>query len=358
MRLVFFLLIGTLSVFFTEVFAGSSPLWFIDLWGILMVFPLYFMHLIFFLNIAVRTKRTSVGHLYLFGVLIGLYESWITKVLWAGYPGADAPLMGTFLGIAILEFSVLVFFWHPVFAFVLPILIFEALSLSIEAGREHRERILPNHASSLKQNRKLLIFLTFALLLGAGFLSINTSHNIVIADLAILGNLTIIFFFFLMARKQSNDFSINSLLLKKKGLVIVGIYLILLYFLSFLFLIPERIPESPLPVFVIVGFYAFITFLIKVSPVHKESRIETNTTDEILSTKAFSSFCLLHLLLTSVFCIIPQIGLAVALTLNMILFIGGPFFFIYVVARTFKTRKKKISGTNHLRFSPSQEPFQ
>lgn len=109
-KLIMFLLVGTLSVFFTEVFAGSSPLWFTDLWGILMVFQLYFMHLIFFLNIAYRTKRTSLVHLYLFGVLIGLYESWITKVLWAGYPGAEAPVMGILLGIAILEFSVLVFF--------------------------------------------------------------------------------------------------------------------------------------------------------------------------------------------------------------------------------------------------------
>ena len=113
-KIISFLLVGTLSVFFTEVFAGSSPLWFIDSWGIFMVFPLYSMHLIFFLNVAFRIKRTSLGHLYLLGVLIGLYESWITKVLWAGYPGAEAPLMGTFLGIAILEFSVLVFFWHPI----------------------------------------------------------------------------------------------------------------------------------------------------------------------------------------------------------------------------------------------------
>lgn len=140
--------------------------------------------------------------------------------------------MGTFLGIAILEFSVLVFFGHPIFAFVLPILIFEALSLSTEADRKIQERIFPNHLSPLKKNRKLLAFLTLAVFLGAGFLSINTGHNVVIADSAILGNLFLIFLFFWSANKRPNAFSINSLLIKKKWLVTVGIYLILLYVLS------------------------------------------------------------------------------------------------------------------------------
>ena len=105
------------------------------------------------------------------------------------------------------------------------------------------------------------------------------------------------------------------------------IYLLLLYILSFLFLIPEKVPESPLPILVIVDFYAFIIFIIKVSHVHEESEIQTSTIDEILSAKTFYAVYLLHLLLTSIFCIIPQIGLAIAFTLNMILFISGPFFF-------------------------------
>jgi hypothetical protein len=124
-----------------------------------------------------------------------------------------------------------------------------------------------------------------------------------------------------------------------KGYVIITIYLLLIYPLSFLFLIPERIPESPLPIFVIVEFYVLITFIIKVSPVSEESEIQTTITDEILSTKTFSVVCFLLLIFASIFCIIPQIGLSVALILNMILFIGGPFFFIYIISRTFKTEK-------------------
>ena len=336
-KLVFYLLIGTLSVYFTEVFAGSSPLWFMDPWGILMVFPLYFMHLIFFLNIAIRIKRTSVSHLYLFGVIFGLYESWITKVLWTGYPGAGAPIMGTVCGIALLEFSVLVFFWHPIFAFVLPILVFEVLTLPNDSIGDG---ILPSHLTSLKKNRRILAFLTFAILLGASFLSINTGHNVAIADLAILGNLSIIFLLYRIARRKQNAFSISSLQLKKKGLTIVTIYLILLYVLSFLLLVPDKTPTSPLPVLIIIGFYAFIAFLIKMSPVHETTNIEANATEGTFSTKSFFVFCLLHLLLTTIFCIVPQIGLSVAFALNIVLYLGGPFLFAcFVVGLLFRKRE-------------------
>jgi len=332
MKLVLYLLIGTLSVYFTEVFAGSSPLWFMDAWGILMVFPLYFMHLIFFLNIAIRIKRTSISHLYLFGVIFGLYESWITKVLWTGYPGAGAPIMGTFCGIAILEFSVLVFFWHPIFAFVLPILVFEVFALTDGSGRD---RILPGHLSSLKKKRRLFAFLTFAILLGASFLSINTGHNVTIADFAILGNLLIILLLYKIARRKPDVFSISSLQLGRKGLTIVTIYLLLLYVLSFLFLMPNKIPTSPLPVLVIIVFYAFITFLIKMSPIHEAINIEANAAEGTFSAKSFFAFCLLHLLLTTIFCVVPQIGLSAAFTLNIALYLGGPFIFTYFVVRLF-----------------------
>jgi hypothetical protein len=110
-RLISFLLIGTLSMFFAEIFSGASAtrLWFIDPWSLIVTWPLYFAHTLFFLNLAFRTKRTSMHQLYLWGMLFALYESWITKVLWAGYIGQD-PILGTIGGIAILEFSTLVFF--------------------------------------------------------------------------------------------------------------------------------------------------------------------------------------------------------------------------------------------------------
>ena len=129
-RLKPILLVGCLSMLCAEVFAGSSRIWVIDAWSLIVTFWLYLGHLLFFLNLAVMTKRTSVPQLYLWGVLFGLYEAVITKVLWSGYPGSDGPIMGLVGGIAILEFIVLCLFWHPLLAFMFPVLLYEALFLS------------------------------------------------------------------------------------------------------------------------------------------------------------------------------------------------------------------------------------
>ena len=80
------LLIGFVVLICTEVFSGASVaqgLW--HPWTWVVTFWLYFAHFFLFTTLAVRTGRTSLASLYLWGVLFGLYESWITKVIWHGY---------------------------------------------------------------------------------------------------------------------------------------------------------------------------------------------------------------------------------------------------------------------------------
>ena len=106
-QLVYFLLIGCLSMLYAELFSGASKLWFFNVWSLLVTFPLYMVHVIFFLNLAFKTHKTSVVHLYLWGILFGMYESWITQVLWIGY-NAEGPMIGTLAGIGVGEFLALV----------------------------------------------------------------------------------------------------------------------------------------------------------------------------------------------------------------------------------------------------------
>src|SRR4030043_1561757 len=112
------LLLGALSMLFAERFSGASTLWFLDPWGLLLAFPLYLGHSIFLLNVAFLWKKTSPRQLYFFGMLFGLYEALITKVLWFGYPASTGPMVGYFFGVAGGEFLTLVLFWHPVMSFV------------------------------------------------------------------------------------------------------------------------------------------------------------------------------------------------------------------------------------------------
>ena len=75
-------LIGLIVLICAEVFSGASlrmGLW--HPWTLLVTYWLYFAHFFFLTTLAVRTGRTSLSALYLWGVLFGLYESWITKVI-------------------------------------------------------------------------------------------------------------------------------------------------------------------------------------------------------------------------------------------------------------------------------------
>ena len=120
-------LLGFLSMLFAEIFSGASQLWFINPFGVLYTLPLYMIHTVFFLSLAIKYKKTSIRQLYWFGVLFGLYEAVITKVLWQGYMNETGPALGRILGVASIEFPLLVFFWHPIFSFILPILTYQIL---------------------------------------------------------------------------------------------------------------------------------------------------------------------------------------------------------------------------------------
>lgn len=89
------LLIGWVVLICAEVFSGASlgnGLW--HPFTLLVTYWLYFAHFFFFTTFATRTGRTSLPSLYLWGVLYGLYESWITKVIWSGYGGDGKVAMG------------------------------------------------------------------------------------------------------------------------------------------------------------------------------------------------------------------------------------------------------------------------
>lgn len=121
-RLWFLLWLALLCFGLPELLAGSSPMWPLDpaIW--IVTIPLYVLHFLLLVQIALATGRTGWPALYLLGVGFGLYESWITKVVWSGYPGSDGFALGS-LGPAfgLHETVGLVLCYHPVFSFLLPL---------------------------------------------------------------------------------------------------------------------------------------------------------------------------------------------------------------------------------------------
>ena len=252
-KIVFILLIGALSMFFAEVLSGSSVLWFITSWAWMVTFWLYLAHTVLFVNLALIFRRTSLTSLYLWGVFFGLYESWITKVTWAGYMGST-PGAGTFLGFAVIEFPLIVLFWHPVMSFILPVLSFEALS--------GEKNILPGHWQLLAKTRRNWLLALLVVLIGATFLSFNSKGGMLATDVSIVGSVALIgAFYWIASKKYGKQLSIASLRLGKTGMAILVLYLALLYSLAFIFIFPERI-APPFTILLTMGVYAFIALLL------------------------------------------------------------------------------------------------
>lgn len=117
------LLIGVIVMICAEVFSGASlgaGLW--NPFTLIVTFWLYFAHFFLFTTLAVRTGRTSLSALYLWGVLFGLYEAFITKVIWSGYSADGKLVIGQIGPYGLSEIS-MVFIFHPVMSFILPLAI-------------------------------------------------------------------------------------------------------------------------------------------------------------------------------------------------------------------------------------------
>jgi hypothetical protein len=127
-KLFAWLILGTLSVFFAEIASGSSPFAFFDAWGLYAVLPLYTLHIVFLAFAAVRPgRRVRLTVLFCAGAVFGLYEAYITKVIWDPTWGDRGLAIG---GVYLSQTAMLVLYWHPFMAFLVPLLAGELLLCS------------------------------------------------------------------------------------------------------------------------------------------------------------------------------------------------------------------------------------
>jgi hypothetical protein len=121
-KLLFWAILGALSVFFAEASLGASPFVFFDAWGLLVVYPLYLLHLLVLARIVFWHERPRFAALFFAGVLLGLYEAYMTKQIWNPDWNPAAIRVG---GVAVIETIVLILWWHPVMALIMPLLVAE-----------------------------------------------------------------------------------------------------------------------------------------------------------------------------------------------------------------------------------------
>ena len=127
-KLFFWLILGTFSVFLAEVAGGSAPFPFFDAWGLYAVLPLYTLHIVFLSFAVVRPRRRVVfTALFSAGAVFGLYEAYITKVIWDPTWGERGLAVG---GVFLAQTAMLVLYWHPFMAFLVPLVAGELLLTS------------------------------------------------------------------------------------------------------------------------------------------------------------------------------------------------------------------------------------
>lgn len=315
------LLLGSLSMLFAEVFSGASTLWFLDPWGLLLAFPLYLAHAVFFFSVAFIYKKTSLRQLYFFGMLFGLYEALITKVLWFGYPDSTGPMVGYFFGLAWGEFITLVFFWHPIMSFIVPVLVYELLSGDV----------LPGHQRFLEKNWKTLLLVIILIVMGASFQSNGANYDVIRSVGSLGGSLFIVFLLHVLSKGKN----LRSIVLAKKAMALVLVYLFVLYTVTTAVILPERLPKIILPYLLI-----FLWYLVALGLLWFDRFTPTTVTfkNVVFSHKDLGIFAVLVIILAIICSFFPQITYRFLLLMFVSLMGAGVVIFFWSVISLFKQR--------------------
>ena len=242
------LLIGLIILTCTEVFSGASfkvGLW--HPWTWLVTYWLYFVHFFFFTTLAIRTGRTSLWSLYLWGVLFGLYESWITKVIWFGYGGDGKFVMGSIGPYGFSEIS-MVFLFHPVAAFLLPLAVTCLLWPPLR-------RLFPDLAWFTGPRRAARLMRAYLVFSIAPVMAMNSGGPARLAvNLAVLFGLLLVFSRLARPDRSWSD-GRSIVVFRGWGFVGLCVYLVLLYGVTYVFLRPEGLPSASVQLLTFV-FYA------------------------------------------------------------------------------------------------------
>ncbi len=161
LKIFFWIILGALSVFFAEVVSGSYIFPYFTPWGIIVVCPLYTLHLLVLSYIVFNYGKPTLYSLFIAGALFGMYEAYMTKVIWDPTWGEAVLTVG---GIAVAETILLVLFWHTFMAFIIPLFVGENI---LTSSRE----IMNGSPNKIKQifkvkKKSYILFVVFVLLCG------------------------------------------------------------------------------------------------------------------------------------------------------------------------------------------------
>lgn len=249
------LAIGWIVLICAELFSGATlPIGFWHPWTWILTYWLYFAHFFFFTTLAVWTRRTSLPSLYLWGVLYGLYESWITKVIWYGYGGDGKLALGKIGPFGFSEISMTLLF-HPIAAFILPLAV--ACVLCPPLRRTFPDLAWLTGPSKLGRGVRASLFVSFAPVMG---MNSGGPVNLALNTAFVVGCLLVCI---RLGRSAFQNTTGPSLVTSTRGgFALLCVYLAVLYGTTYFLLRPEGLPSAAVQLLTL-GFYAVIILALR-----------------------------------------------------------------------------------------------
>ncbi|MBW6519115.1 MAG: hypothetical protein K0A89_11525 [ANME-2 cluster archaeon] len=320
------LILGSFSVFFAEVVSGSDMFPYFNPWGIIAIMPLYTLHILVLGYVVFTIGKPRFYTLFLAGTIFGMYEAYITKVLWS--PSWKDPLF-LFGGVAVVESIVLVLFWHPFWAFIIPLFAGENLlsnSNEIVNG-------LPDKAKKLLNSRRsYLLVPLFAFM--AGMLQSGNSPDPGLSLLSGASTLGFLIVLIIVWRKvtKGEEYSLRQLLPSHKEFKVILSLLFLLYVTMGLVIQLEILPGL-LPQLTIWMIYAAL-FLLLYLHIKKSGKSPLPETIQLNRPVTLTKLVILSLIFTfaSVFFTAAGVGLVIM----VLMWFGGGAFGIFLMVRTIR----------------------
>lgn len=255
-KLAFWVVVGIISVFFAEVISGSTPYPYFTAAGWLIVFPVYALHTVVLGTIVLKYGKPTLYTLYPAGMIFGMYETYITKVVWGGAEwGSNGPSV---FGISLIPFFLVVLFWHPFMSFIIPLTLSEA-SLTHSRGMLS---YLPSRINSLfstpQKAKRSLIY-------GAILFGLMGMFNLDALS-CLLSSLSSAFFVLIVVllwRRYilSRGRTLGDYLPGRVGFSIVLFLLLIFYLFSTFNFKPEYLPPVPVHLFTFL-IYALLFLLL------------------------------------------------------------------------------------------------
>ncbi|MEZ5334550.1 MAG: hypothetical protein R2741_04575 [Methanolobus sp.] len=242
------------------------------------------------------------------------------KVLWAGYMDATGSWNRGISLAGSAEFLVLVFFWHPLMSFIVPILTFQLFT----------GKVFTLHAGILAKTKKSSYLIALFILLFSTFIANGNSFDIVSANISVVGTLLLVY----LLKKKSDGSDIFALHFKKKYFILLGIYLFVLYCVTFMLFLPERIPSTILPYVSVLFFYALA--IVMLSKSEKKDVCLVDLPDDSYSSKDISWYVILLILAVNIACLTPYISTLVVGVTYLSMMVAGLILFLGYFYREIK----------------------